>query len=83
MGVVKGVAGQAARKRHRACGGNVRNGYSKVVGSSRLEKMRGERGGGMGGRRRGRSNRAYGVVVTFLPHKGGADVLESEKRPAA
>ena len=45
MGVVKGVAGQAARKRHRACGGNVRNGYSKVVGSSRLEKMRGERGG--------------------------------------
>mgnify|MGYP001321421481 CR=1 FL=1 len=36
----------------------------------------------MGGRRRGRSNRAYGVVVTFLPHKGGA-VPESERRRAA
>ena len=36
----------------------------------------------MGGRRRGRSNRAYGVAVTFLPHKGGA-VPESEKRRAA
>ena len=36
----------------------------------------------MGGRRRGRSNRAYGVAVTFLPQKGGA-VPESEKRRAA
>ena len=36
----------------------------------------------MGGRRWGRSNRAYGVAVTFLPHKGGA-VPESEKRRAA
>ena len=36
----------------------------------------------MGGRRRGSSTRAYGVAVTFLPHKGGA-VPESEKRRAA
>ena len=36
----------------------------------------------MGGRRRGRSNRAYGVAVTFLPQKGGA-VPESERRRAA
>ena len=36
----------------------------------------------MGGRRWGRRYRAYGVVVTFLPQKGGA-VPESEKRRAA
>ena len=36
----------------------------------------------MGGRRRGSSTGAYGVAVTFLPHKGGA-VPESEKRRAA
>ena len=36
----------------------------------------------MGGRRWGSSTRAYGVAVTFLPHKGGA-VPESEKRRAA
>ena len=36
----------------------------------------------MGGRRRGSSTRAYGVAVTFLPHKGGA-VPESERRRAA
>ena len=36
----------------------------------------------MGGRRRGRATGAYGVAVTFLPHKGGA-VPESEKRRAA
>ena len=51
-------------------------------GSTIIGSPRGERGGGMGGRRRGRSNRAYGVAVTFLPHKGGA-VPESEKRRAA
>ena len=38
--------------------------------------------GGMGGRRWGSSDRAYGVAVTFLPRKGGA-VPESEKRRAA
>ena len=36
----------------------------------------------MGGRRWGRSNRAYGVAATFLPQKGGA-VPESERRRAA
>ena len=64
--------------------GRERAGQRPNVG--RLVGVRSIRGGneegGMGGRRRSRSRRAYGVAVTLLPHKGGA-VPESEKRRAA
>ena len=52
----------------------------RLVGVRRIRG--GNEEGGMGGRRRGRSNRAYGVAVTLLPQKGGA-VPESERRRAA
>ena len=58
----------------------------RMPNAGRLVGVRRIRGGNeegrMGGRRRGRSRRAYGVAVTFLPHKGGA-VPESERRRAA
>ena len=73
LGVCEGQRGGSVRGRGPTSGG--------LSGSVRSIRG-GNEEGGMGGRRRGRSRRAYGVAVTLPPQKGGA-VPESEKRRAA